>query len=112
MTATITRIENGKVYAKSVNPLGEKPEPHHYNVPLGHMASITSKWQVDYNKWQQAESERQELLLYEDDYLIFDNEDFSGEIYYYRKSLDDIPKRIRISDSIEVTREGNYFKIK
>ncbi len=107
MTATITRIENGKVYAKSVNPLGEKPEPHHYNVPLGHMASITSKWQVDYNKWQQAESERQELELHEDEYykwLLHDK-----HVIYSLTNENKIDLYPGLE--IQVTREGDYFKI-
>lgn len=90
MKAVITRIESGKVFAKTVNPLGEDLLWEDYNVSKANLA-----------KWQQAESERLELPI--------DKGDISA-IALFAAFLSD-HSTLKIGDTIEVTREGNYFKI-
>ncbi len=96
MIAKISKIESGRIFAKTVNPLGEKPQKRNY---LG-SGMIEKK----FKEWQQAESERVELELYNDyDYYF----KYDYQLAYYRKTK----TIINIGDEIEVTREGNFFKI-
>lgn len=95
MTATITRIQDSKVWCKSVNPLGERR-------PTFIQGNKPESWkEVDW--WQQAESERVELPIIENDYGFINNK----LVLYSHGEL--IPADI--SDEIQVTREGDYFKI-
>ncbi len=111
MKAIITRIQDSKIYAKSVNPLGEKPvSPYNgsYNgmsggAVYGNRNYAERCYDYDLQKWQQAESERQELQLSEDDYLV-------DHVFYYvggsRNSL-----IILEGDEINVIEQDGKFKI-
>ncbi len=93
MKAKVTKIENGLVYAKSDNPLGEsRPLAHEYPIPLiGKIGPIAKKYFEDCDKWQAAESERTELQILEQSIL-------DGHIPF-------------IGKEVEVKQEGKYFKI-
>ncbi len=95
MKARITRIENGIVYCKTVNPLGEKE----YNW-AGSQAPI-SYWD-NLAKWQQAESERKELPL-DNSSVIFHKSDIYIAGFNMRKCY--------VGDIIEVIEQDNKFKI-
>ena len=98
MIAIITAIKDSKVYAKSVNPLGELNKGGWYYHTGGYLSFDAYK-----DKWQQAESDRVELPLHEDCLKNSEN----SNAFYYRKTL----KLICYHDTIEVTQEGNFFKI-
>ncbi len=83
MTAKITKIENGLVYAKSDNPLGERR-------PTFIQGNNPDSWELSDN-WQAAESERIELQILEQSIL-------DGHIPF-------------IGKEIEVKQDGKYFKI-
>lgn len=97
MKATITKISDGKVWAKSVNPLGEKKPRKRNFMGSGMLEKKLSEW-------QQAESERLELELHEDCYTSeLWNDD---HITFTRNNF-----QLFDGVELEVTREGNYFKI-
>ncbi len=94
MRAIITKIQDGKVYAKSVNPLGERR-------PTFIQGNNPESWEIA-DHWQQAESDRVELPLDEDS--VFSR-------MANCTTLKAISVAFKINDEIQVTREGNYFKI-
>ncbi len=98
MKAIITKIQDGSVFAKSVNPLGEK-EPQMVDYIIANRS--TMEYMANYTNWQQAESERVELEIG----TLFQNQ---GYIYQYRNKE---KRLISLGDEFEVTREGNFFKI-
>ncbi len=100
MKALITKIQNGKIFAKSVNPLGEKPNSNYYR--------YKNIYDILINNWQQAESERVELELHAKNYMPEDL--YLIPTYYYTRCSKD-GFQIEIGDSIQVTREENFFKI-
>ncbi len=97
MKAIIVKIQDSKVYAKSVNPLGEKP----YNW-AGSQAPI-AYWD-DLAKWQQAESDRCELPI---EHICVQTGTICGFPCYGGCT---IYKELRVNDSIQVTREGNFLR--
>ncbi len=107
MKAIITKIQDGSVFAKSVNPLGEKPEQVYKQIPKDLSFLVTHEMYVRWaneaaTKWQQAESDRVELPLDEDSV-------FSRMVNC--TTLKAISVAFKINDEIQVTREGNFFNI-
>lgn len=99
MIAIITKISEGKVWAKTVNQ---------YEINPTDLSGLhpSEAAQADQEYWQQAESERIELELHKDNCLILP---VSGVVIYHHHAMK--MERIKIGDTIQVTREGNYFKI-
>ncbi len=94
MKAIITKIQEGKVFAKSVNPFGKR-----YAMNNGNSDEFDPSQNT---KWQQAESERLELEVNPNCFnSVFDS--IAYEKLHHTT--------IKVLDSIQVTREGNFFKI-
>ncbi len=103
MKCIITKIQDSKVWAKSVNPLGEKPIWHQYK-----SNEINEYTYHEHMKlWRQAESEREELELHKDGYHHWVLHE-KHNIYSIIGKMD---VYLFVGKEIEVTREGDYFKI-
>ncbi len=98
MKAQISKIENGLVFAKTVNPMGEKsPKKRHF---LG-----TGMFEKKSGEWQQAESERKELPLHPDSFEQIQI-GLYPEFIFMNTNLS-----VKIDDEIEVIEQDNKFKI-
>ncbi len=101
--ARITRIENGIVYCKIVNPFGENIPNRFDNKYYEANNFDLNRWRKDIQEWQQAESERKELPL--DD----NNTGFINDQIILMCHGHVIP--FAIGDEIEVIEQDNKFKI-
>ena len=102
MKAKITRIEDGKVWAKTINPFGETPEKGWFpnNGEYGTLDQYRDKWHV-------KECLCKELPLHPGSYYKFPLHESDYE--YYTKGSDGI--ELYEGREINVIEDNNFFKI-
>ncbi len=118
--AVITKIQENRIYAKSVNPLGEKP-PKAICIVGGFELLSMDSWSSKASnlalaKWQQAESETVELQI-DEDYKIINCTRSITDIAKDKYPLKSILfvkhdyRRYFIGDEINVNEQDGKFKI-